>query len=269
MASHARRGEMKKLLLTGVAALLLATGAAQADSEKWEASFRQCHIRKWFSKDELANIGWARETEGQTIVIEAEEIPDILKAIRVIKKCKAFYQCLEDRDLGKVKHCAQQRLMRKKEINRSQCAAMCGGFVALTFAISVNDVAAQEVVTVCGPSAGYGYYLEPRQDGWVKDGISDGMFTVIRNATGDYGVITKDVQTTFSARGAGAKVVKVSGSDDLRFTLVVVYPNPITEIYQFSLDQRGRGTVLWAAVKNRVGLAAVTKGTLFTATCSK
>ena len=42
--------------------------------EKWEASFRQCHIRKWFSKDELAAIGWARETEGQTIVIEAEEI---------------------------------------------------------------------------------------------------------------------------------------------------------------------------------------------------
>jgi hypothetical protein len=46
-----------------------------------------------------------RETEGQTIVIEAEEIPDILKAIRVINKCEAFYQCLEDRDHGKVKHC--------------------------------------------------------------------------------------------------------------------------------------------------------------------
>jgi hypothetical protein len=73
-------------ILLGSAALLLATGAAHADSEKWEANFRQCHIRKWFSKDELADIGWARETEGQTIVIDAEEIPDILKAIRVIKK---------------------------------------------------------------------------------------------------------------------------------------------------------------------------------------
>ena len=90
---------------TVIAVLFLATGTANADSEKWEASFRQCHIRKWFSKDELAAIGWARETEGQTIVIEAEEIPDILKAISVIKKCKAFYQCLEDRDRGKVKHC--------------------------------------------------------------------------------------------------------------------------------------------------------------------
>jgi hypothetical protein len=75
----------KLALLAGVAALFLATGAAHAGSEKWEASFRQCHIRKWFSKDELAAIGWARETEGQTIVIEPEEIPDILKAIGVIK----------------------------------------------------------------------------------------------------------------------------------------------------------------------------------------
>jgi hypothetical protein len=82
---------MKKMLLPSVAALLLAPGTAHADNEKWEASFRPCHISKWFSKDELAAIRWARETEGQTIVIEAEEIPDILKAISVIKKCKAFY----------------------------------------------------------------------------------------------------------------------------------------------------------------------------------
>jgi hypothetical protein len=106
---HSRRSGRDKPHATNqlahVAALFLATGTAHADNEKWEASFRQCHIRKWFSKDELAAIGWARETEGQTIVIEAEEIPDILKAIRVIKKCKAFYQCLEDRDRGKVKHC--------------------------------------------------------------------------------------------------------------------------------------------------------------------
>lgn len=96
---------MKKMLLGSIAALVLATGTAQADKEKWEASFRQCHIRKWFSKDELAAIGWARDADGQTIVIEPEDIPDIVKAIAVIKKCQAFYQCLEDRERGKVKHC--------------------------------------------------------------------------------------------------------------------------------------------------------------------
>jgi len=91
------------LLAKYVAALLLATGTVHADNEKWDASLRQCHIRKWLSKDELAAIGWARETESQTI--EAEEIPDILTAISMIKKCKAFYQCLEDRDREKIKHC--------------------------------------------------------------------------------------------------------------------------------------------------------------------
>jgi hypothetical protein len=140
---------------------------------------------------------------------------------------------------------------------------------AFAFAISVSEVAAQQVITVCGASAGYGYYLEPKQHGWVKDGMKDGAVTVLRNAKGDYDIIAKDAQTTFSARGDGARVVKVNGSDDLRFTLVVVYPNPVTEIYQFSLDQWGRGTLIWASVKNRVGPLAITKGTLFTATCSK
>jgi hypothetical protein len=97
---------MKKLLLTSIAALLLASQpVANADQEKWEGDFRQCHIRKWFSKDELAEIGWQRDTPGQTIVIEQDEIGDLEKAIRLIKKCKAFYQCLDDRDRGKVKHC--------------------------------------------------------------------------------------------------------------------------------------------------------------------
>ena len=66
---------MKKMLLPSIAALLLATGTAHADNEKWEASFRQCHISKWFSKDELAAIGWARETEGQTIVMRQKRYP--------------------------------------------------------------------------------------------------------------------------------------------------------------------------------------------------
>jgi hypothetical protein len=140
---------------------------------------------------------------------------------------------------------------------------------AVAFAICVSEVAAQEVITVCGASAGYGYYLEPQVHGWQQDGIKNGTLTVLRDRAGGYDVISKDVNTTFSAKGDGAQVVKVNGSEDLRFTLVVVYPNPVTEIYQFSLDQRGRGTLIWAAVKNRVGPLAITKGTLFTATCSK
>jgi hypothetical protein len=57
---------MKKLFLSGVAALLLATGTAHADNEKREASFRQCHIRKWFSKDELAAERFSRRAQGHS-----------------------------------------------------------------------------------------------------------------------------------------------------------------------------------------------------------
>jgi hypothetical protein len=80
-----------------------ATPATQA-SEKWERDFRQCHIRKWFSVDELAEMAWQRDT-GWTIIIEEDQIGDLEKAMRVIKKCKAFQKCLGDRHAGKVKRC--------------------------------------------------------------------------------------------------------------------------------------------------------------------
>jgi len=75
--AHHRRAVpvMRKVLLGSIAALFLATGTVHADNEKWEASFRQCHIRKWFSKDELAAIGWARETEGQTKLLRPKRYP--------------------------------------------------------------------------------------------------------------------------------------------------------------------------------------------------
>jgi hypothetical protein len=87
-----------------------------------------------------------------------------------------------------------------------------------------GDVVAQQIITVCGASSGYGYYLEPTRDGWQQDGIKNGTITVIRDSAGAYDVILKDTMTTFSARGDGAQVVKVDGSDHHRFTLVAVYP---------------------------------------------
>jgi len=89
-----------------------------------------------------------------------------------------------------------------------------------------------------------------------------------RHRDGEHVIVVKDAATTFSAKGDGAEVVRVNGSDNLRFTLVAVYPLAVTEVYQFVLDQRGRGTLIWASVKNQVGFTGVTRGTLFTATCS-
>src|SRR5438034_7065322 len=116
-----RGNAMKTLLLFGIAALLLATGTAQAQSEpcgpaysrpctdadaqraieaakraqaeaKWELSWRRCRLEKLGADDDER-------------VITFEDIPDILKGIKELKKCNAFWQCVEDRDAGKVKHC--------------------------------------------------------------------------------------------------------------------------------------------------------------------
>ena len=65
---------------------------------KWSTNFRRCLIEK---------------TGQQTIsdypmfdyAIAPEDIPDILKGIKELKKCAAFWQCVADRDAGKVKHC--------------------------------------------------------------------------------------------------------------------------------------------------------------------
>jgi len=91
---------------------------------------------------------------------------------------------------------------------------------------------------------------------------------VVRDGAGAYDVLAKDIRTSFSVKGEGARVVKVDGSDDERFTLAVIYPRPVAELSQFTLDQNGRGTVIWASLKN-VAALTLTKGSLFVAACSK
>jgi hypothetical protein len=73
----------------------------------------------------------------------------------------------------------------------------------LVLLLGVNDVAAQQVVTICGASSGYGYYLEPAGNGWTKDGISDGSLTVLRDTAGQYDVVIKSVGNSFTAKGDG------------------------------------------------------------------
>ena len=128
---------------------------------------------------------------------------------------------------------------------------------------------AQEVITVCRASTGMGFYLEPEKDGWVDDGISNGSVTFMRYPSGDYNIVVKSVGYTFSARGDGARVVKVHGVDDNVATFVVVYPQHVTEVHQLTLNENGRGTLIWSNVKNRAGPLGITRGAVFVATCDR
>jgi hypothetical protein len=108
MNAHVWKLAMKELLLTSVAALFLATGAAHA--EEWEIDCRRDRIYKEFPKSDAPGIWTSESEDGSTFVaIDRTELDEIAKAIakarREFKKCDLFYKCLEDRDKGKVKHC--------------------------------------------------------------------------------------------------------------------------------------------------------------------
>src|SRR3712207_4899761 len=67
---------------------------------------------------------------------------------------------------------------------------------------SITGALAQELITVCGASAGYTYFVDRarEQKRWEKDGISRGTTTFMRDASGGYDIVIKDAATTFSAK---------------------------------------------------------------------
>jgi hypothetical protein len=79
---------MLKMLLAGVAALFLATGAARADNEKWQSDFRHCAVTKQFThdlKDEFrpgrsfgdADEVFVHENSTATITLDLENVLEL------------------------------------------------------------------------------------------------------------------------------------------------------------------------------------------------
>ena len=84
-------------------------GAQTASKPRWEADCRRGYITKTFPKDDFTKDDFSLqliETEdGITIRITEDEFRDLENGIRDIRKSAKFFQCLADRDAGKVKHC--------------------------------------------------------------------------------------------------------------------------------------------------------------------
>ena len=98
-----------KLFLAGVAALFLTTGAAHADV-KTDIDGYPKPVRTWIAHIHSCSIYRpARDANGNeepaTDVTSWDEIPEVLRALRELKQCAAFHQCISDRNAGKVKHC--------------------------------------------------------------------------------------------------------------------------------------------------------------------
>src|SRR5262249_35340548 len=100
---------MKKLLLTSIAALFLATGAVaeSPDDSKWTASFRRCEITKTFAFHSKTvvdstlygeNGGVHADNSSATVSLRLEDVLAIQKELPTLKKCDAFYTCVYKRD---------------------------------------------------------------------------------------------------------------------------------------------------------------------------
>jgi hypothetical protein len=97
---------MKKLLLSGIAALFRATGTAHAGSlysEEWAANCR------WMIIEKLRPIAPGEDKAPESVMfITKEDLPALERAIKDFKGCIAFWKCVEDRDAGKTKHCYEK-----------------------------------------------------------------------------------------------------------------------------------------------------------------
>jgi hypothetical protein len=135
---------MKKLLLTGIAALLLATGAAHAappdhpldeilndhwaqyrpppesqktgrpeidDYQTWTTNGQSCRIIKHFRPGDSRLV----IERGTRVSIDAEEIADLEKAIHNLKICSKFYECIALRDGVKAPPKGQKRPQHCRE----------------------------------------------------------------------------------------------------------------------------------------------------------
>jgi hypothetical protein len=78
---------------------------------RWESSFRRCEVWKTFAENSAHPGVFGNGDEvwvdggAATITLSLEDILELQKHLPQLKKCNAFWQCVNDRDAGKVKHC--------------------------------------------------------------------------------------------------------------------------------------------------------------------
>jgi hypothetical protein len=78
---------------------------------RWESSFRRCEVWKTFAENSArpgvfgnGDDVWV-DGGTATIILSLDDILELQKHLPLLKKCNAFWQCVNDREAGKVKHC--------------------------------------------------------------------------------------------------------------------------------------------------------------------
>ncbi len=133
----------------------------------------------------------------------------------------------------------------------------------LFFLIASNSFG--EVITNCGSSKGYSYYMANSVDkgGWKKDGVSEGQIIfMITNEKPD--IIYRDITgKTTSVREDDKGAVHLLSSQNGEYMVLVIQGNTVHH-YHFKVDPNGKGEVVWSTA--RPGF--LSKGSLFVGECN-
>jgi hypothetical protein len=141
---------------------------------------------------------------------------------------------------------------------------------SIAFSVAISDGACAQTLTECGRSDGYAYYfvggLVPvDKSGWRKDGI-DGGRIILNYINGEVDLLIKNATgSTTSVKQDGGKIILRKATNNLiRITVFYEGGTETTEDYVFQLDDKGDGTVAWAAIRTA---GRLNKMSLMTAEC--
>lgn len=126
------------------------------------------------------------------------------------------------------------------------------------------------LLATCGPSEGKGYYLSPRNDGWVDESITAGRMIFVASPEGTPNILFQDARGGFiNAVEDGASIsFSFLNPEKHSFGVIETYPKTgVTETFAISLDAEGKRVMLWTSVKAHVSVADITKVTAYRSNC--
>jgi hypothetical protein len=97
---------VRLLLVFALALVLVATADPTLAAESWQSSFRKCDLSRSFARGEFIA---AEDGSAVFVTITPEDIPAIEEGLRVLKKCRKFWACVNERYVGRRRHCRLPR----------------------------------------------------------------------------------------------------------------------------------------------------------------
>ena len=108
----------------------------------------------------------------------------------------------------------------------------------------VPSTALAETVMTCGESTGHAFFhtgplVPPEKAGFKEDAITEGKTSLVRKQDGKYGILFVDATGSIkSVEDQGGVIVPFAKASGGLISLLLLYPDQLTEIYAFNPQTR-------------------------------